>query len=510
MADGTDTTTEDWGGDEQDIVVTVAIPDLRVASDEAVAEFASHRDGRWSAQTKDLLKKFQTTRLDLNSSWASAWTGWTCPCCKRGKADIARLSPGGVVLCRLEFHHDHLADRAKRIFREVNPRSEDREKNIQSDRAKTALLVFVERFEETLICIDCNLSEGKAKFELAREIDPDFTFAPSEIASFIRVAPNRLHEIDLDKARAIWCSVQEDVAARLDFASRMAKRVAAGRHRREVALGKRIQGYLEERDVVFSQFLRVAPRRHRNDLGLILEARSTSNDSAGRSPKAKRKGKAIAPTESEFAEFDRTQQQKSWAGAGESWTCAGCDRSKREIVRKSNSGKWTGHIHTVREYVREERKESLRWRRERYPSPTIIGSDRRVTICQDCRNIVSEVMRRSNGLTEECLTVDDVRALVGAATPNSMHDVDWDEAIARAIANRSLVEVISEYSDHQRLASETDREIRFLTKMPGLSRSKARELLGLEFAKANDLEAEEGEEYIDWLLDEAERLEMLE
>lgn len=510
MADGTDATIGDWVGDERDIVVTVTIPDLEAASDAAVAEFAHHRDGRWSAQTKDLLSKFQTTRLDLNSSWASTWTGWTCPCCKRGKVDIARLSPGGVVLCRLEFHHDHLADRARRIFREANPRGDDREINIQSDRAKTALLVFVERFEETLICIDCNLSEGKAKAELSGEVERDFTFTPSEIASFIRIAPNKVHEVDIDKARSIWLSAREDVAARLDFASRMAKRVAAGRHRREVSSGRRIQGYLEERDVVFSQFLRATRRRHRNDLGLTLEIRSISNDSAGRSPKLKRKGRAVAPTDAEFAEFDRVQQKHaSWARAGESWTCAGCDRSKREIVRKSNSAKWTGHIHTVREYAREERKESLRWRRLYHPRSTIIGSDRRVTVCQDCRNVVSEVRRRSAGLTEDCLTVNDVRALVGSAMANSMHDIDWDDAIVRALANRSFVEAISEYSEHRRLSGDIDREVRFLAKSPGWSRSKAKEVLGSELATANDLETEEGEEYVEWLLDEAERLEML-
>lgn len=510
MADFSETTDEDFAGVEHDTIVTLTIPNLREASDETVAEFARYRDGRWSAQTKDLLLRFETTRLDLNRSWASTWTGWACPCCKRGKAQIARLSPGGVLLCRLEFHHDHLADRVNRLFREVNPRSEDRETSIQTDRAKTALMVFVERFEETLICIDCNLSEGRAKFDLAREIDPDFTFTPSEIASFIRVAPNRLHEVDFEKARTTWLSVRENVAERLDFASRMAKRVAGGRHRREVALGQKHQGFLQERDIVYLQFLRAAPRKSRNDLGLILEARSTANDSAGSSPKPKRKSRAIAPSDEEFAEFDRfQQQQKSWARTGEDWCCAGCDRSKREIVRKSNSGKWTGHIHTVIEYDLEARAESLHRRRVCDPSSTIIGAHRRVTICQDCRNVISEVLRRSKGLTEGSLSIADVRELVGAAAPNTVHDIDWGEAISRAIANRRLVDAISEYHDHCKLADDTYREIRHLAKLQGWSRSKARELLSSEFAKAHDLEIDEGEEHVDWLLEEAARLERL-
>ncbi|VIO69347.1 hypothetical protein CI1B_26310 [Bradyrhizobium ivorense] len=353
MADGSETTTEDFAGNEQNTIFTISIPDLREASDEMIAQFARDRDGRWSAQTKDLLLQFQTTRHDLNSSWACTWAGWRCPCCGRGKAQIARLSPGGVLLCRLEFHHDHLSDRAKRVFRDDNPRGDDREANIQSDRAQKALMVFVERFEETLICIDCNLSEGKAKVELVREIDPDSTFTPSEIASFIEVAPNRLHEVDFDRTRATWLSVRDDVAERLDFASRMAKRVAAGRHRREVAPGKK-------RDVVFSQFLRAAPRSYRYDIGFVLEARSTANDSAGTSPRPKQKTRGIAPSDEEFAEFDRAQQQqKSWARVGEDWSCIGCHRSKREIVLRSNSGRWTGQIHMVTEYEREDREERL-------------------------------------------------------------------------------------------------------------------------------------------------------
>jgi hypothetical protein len=502
-------TTENKGC-ERGTSVTIDLPDLRQASDETVADFVRGRDGRWSAQTKGMLAQFQTAKLDLNSWWASTWTGWMCPCCKRAKPQIARRSAGGVLLCRLEFHHDHLADRAKNVFRELNPRSEDREKNIQADRAKDALMLFVERFEQTLICIDCNLSEGRAKLELAREIDPDFTFSPSELASFIRVEPNRLHEVDLGRARLVWLAAKEDFIDRLDFAARMAQRFAKGRHRRQVAPGERFQGYLDERSVVFQQFLRAAPKTRRHDIGMTIDARSTANDSAGRSPKPKMKVRAVAPTDIEFAEFDRLQQHsKSWVAAGEGWSCAGCDRSKRDILRKSNKGKWTGHIHKVIVYEREDYEESLRRRRTYSANSAVIGSHRWVTICQDCRNIVAETMRRSKGLTEDSLSLDDVRALVGVPTPNSAHEIDWIDAIGRAVGNQPLINAISEYHDHRRAADEADRELRSLMEMPGISPSKARDILGSEFAKAHDLELEEGDAHIDWLIEEAHRLEGL-
>jgi hypothetical protein len=171
-------------------------------SDDNLAALAHMRDGRWSAQTKALLKRFGTGKLDLNSGWASTWTLWSCPCCRREKAQIARLSGSGVLLCRLEFHHDHLADFAKRIFSEHNQRSEDQETNIQIGRAKDALMLFVERFERTLICIDCNLAEGRAKLELAKEIDSNFTFSPSQIAMASGARHHRLRIRQIKRHRS--------------------------------------------------------------------------------------------------------------------------------------------------------------------------------------------------------------------------------------------------------------------------------------------------------------------
>jgi hypothetical protein len=118
-------------------------------------------------------------------------------------------------------------------------------------------------------------------------------------------------------------------------------------------------------------------------------------------------------------------------------------------------------------------------------------------------------MRRSKGLTEDSLSLDDVRALVGAPTPNSAHEIDWIDAIGRAVGNQPLIDAISEYHDHRRAADEADRELRSLMEMSDISPSKARDILGSEFAKAHDLDLEEGDAHIDWLIEEAHRLEGL-
>lgn len=93
------------------LTVSLDIPDLPNIPDVEVAALARGHDGRWSEQTKRLLTASGTSLLDLNSNWASTWIGWACPCCRREKPQICRLSEGNVLLCRLELHHDHIERR---------------------------------------------------------------------------------------------------------------------------------------------------------------------------------------------------------------------------------------------------------------------------------------------------------------------------------------------------------------------------------------------------------------
>lgn len=497
-------------GSEKGFKAVIQIPDIEALADDGLAEVAYMRDGRWSTQTKELLKEFGTTKLDLNSGWASTWIAWSCPCCRREKPQLARLSPGGVLLCRLEFHHDHIADRAKKIFRERNPRSEDRDINIQVSRAKDALIPLVERFEPTLICIDCNLAEGRAKLELTGEVEGDFTFTPSEIATFITVASNRVHEIDVEMARAAWLAAKDDFADRTDFATRMAQRIATGRHRREVAPGQRLLGPIQEHEIVYRLFAAAAPSGYRHRLGPLIEARSVSNDSAGQSPKPNRKAILRPPTDSEFAAVEASQvESKTWAQAGPDWLCGCCGRSKREVCRKSNRGKWTARIHRVVEYIPEDDEESLARRRFDATSQIVIGSQRTALLCHDCRNLSAELQRRRASLSEQSLTLDDVRELVEGATPHSPHKIDFERATAIAAANAPLIEAINDFQDHRARAFEALADLKNMMNVMGWSSEKALEIIGYEIAKAKGWELEEGDAHAVWLLSEARRLRVL-
>lgn len=489
------------------IEVVIQIPDIEALADDELDEVAHMRDGRWSPQTRALQERFGATKLDLNSGWASTWRLWSCPCCRREKSQIARVSLGGVLLCRLEFHHDHISDLGKRIFRERNPRSEDRDTNIQVSRAKDNLMPLVERFEPTLICIDCNLAEGRAKLELANEIDANFTFTPSEIASFITVADNRTHEIDVDSARGAWLSARADFADRIDFAMRMAQRIASGRHRREVAPGQRFLGPIQERDIIYRLFAAAVPPGYQHRLGMLIETRSVSNDSAGQSPKPKRKAIVRPPTDSEFAAVEAAQgETKTWVLVGPDWLCPCCNRSKREICRKSNRGRWTARIHRIVEYVPEDVEESLARRRLDATSQIIISSRHTVLICHDCRNVSAELQRRRAGLSEQSLTLDDLRELVEGATPHSQHEIDFERATTIAVANAVLMEAIADFHDHQTRALEALADLKYLMKATDCSTSKARDIIGYEIAKARGWEIHEGDDHAEWLLAEARRL----
>jgi hypothetical protein len=88
-------------------------------SDEQMLLHFGERDGRWSEQTKRALQRFEAQGLDLNENWALCEPYWSCPVCRRHKDEIFRLSKRGILLAKLELHHDHLRERVWHRAREL-------------------------------------------------------------------------------------------------------------------------------------------------------------------------------------------------------------------------------------------------------------------------------------------------------------------------------------------------------------------------------------------------------
>ena len=492
---------------DEGIQVSVTIPAIASLDDDEMPGIVPHHDGRWSKQTKQLLADFDTQKLDLNRGWASTWTEWCCPCCKRHKRQIVRMTPGGVLLCHLERHHDHLDDFVKKLFEEILSRSDDPEIRVQISRAEGALRPLVERFESNLICADCNLADGRVKRELRDEIEPHFTFTPSEIADFITIQHNRQHEVDFERARAIWSDVRDDFSDRVDFAKRMAKRIANGRHKREVAPGRKLHGQAQTKEICFRLLGKQLPDIHRLHLGEDIEARSVARDGVGKATKPNRMQKGKAPTDAEFEVLDKEQSatNKHWRYAGDDWKCACCGRAKREICRQSNRGKWTARIHRFEGFDIEDDTEQL-WRRRLDGAGDIVISEPKYElICQDCREIVTKQRQRRADLDARALTLENLRELANPATVNVTHEVNFESIEEMINKNSSLLDAIAEFEDHQRRATDARiKQIRL--KKAGCSALEARDLIGYEIAKARNWELEEGDDHADWLLAEAARL----
>lgn len=405
--------------------ITVTIPEFAGMSDDAVASRLGMLDGRWSAQTKALLADFGTDRLDLNKWWAGTWQGWSCPCCKREKRQLARLGPGGVLICKLEMHHDHFGDRVSKVFRTTNPR-EGGPLGAQADTAKQALRALCERFAPSLICQDCNAAEGAAKVALSGVLPQDFTFTPAEVATFIRIAPNRSHEVDEAGAMAVWNAVKEDVEDRLQFADLVASRFAMGRHRRDDSMRSREPGF-DDYHYLFTQVRTQVPRYWTGMLAAEVKQRSIASDGAGKSANAKKaRPDTCPPTDTEFADIEANMPQGkgTWNAAGADWRCACCGRSKREICRRSRRGVWSAQIHRIRDWVEEQNAEGLGWRKAEATSPITIGGHTYVLVCQDCKNVTTKLRQQVPGLEEDCLRLADLAEVIVATGANRDHEVD--------------------------------------------------------------------------------------
>lgn len=153
----------------------------------------------------------------------------------------------------------------------------------------------MERFQRTLICIDCNVSETAAKDLLGNVTDETFTlrkrefsFSPMEIAGFVKPVANKVHELDAEAVRATWKRVKPDIIDRMDFCERMARRFVNGKNRREVAVGTRERLEMDDHLVIMEQVWEALPELSRgNSIATRVMIRSVARDAVRRSAKPK-------------------------------------------------------------------------------------------------------------------------------------------------------------------------------------------------------------------------------
>lgn len=126
---------------------------------------------------------------------------WRCPACCRSKQEIARGDKNGNLLCAIVQHHDHFGDFAEEMLDL---------RRLEDWTVARAIRESLVRFAPTLVCDDCNVADPRAKL-IVEERRP-FSFAPYEIASFIRAKPNAPHDLDHDRVRAAHDAAQPAMA----------------------------------------------------------------------------------------------------------------------------------------------------------------------------------------------------------------------------------------------------------------------------------------------------------
>ena len=115
--------------------------------------------------------------------WAEVGPYFICPGCGRNKFQLLRWTirnPGKPSSFKdwvaiLHRHHDHSGD----LF---NPSTG--------------------RFPVTIVCGQCNASDGSVKRRL--KLPRNFSFSAYEISHFIQATPHAAHKIDFEVARRIY------------------------------------------------------------------------------------------------------------------------------------------------------------------------------------------------------------------------------------------------------------------------------------------------------------------
>lgn len=129
---------------------------------------------------------YNYTGLHCHKLWAEVGDAFVCPSCNRNKYQILRWTTrfpnkpnafkGWVAV--LHRHHDH----SKRLMGSNS-----------------------ERFPQTVICDQCNSSDGVVKRKL--KLPKDFSFSPQEIGCFVKATAHGKHEIDYEIAQAIYVAI---------------------------------------------------------------------------------------------------------------------------------------------------------------------------------------------------------------------------------------------------------------------------------------------------------------
>lgn len=304
--------------------------------------------------------------------------------------------------------------------------------------------------------------------------------------------------------------MKPDIIDRMDFCERMARRFVNGKNRREVAVGTRERLEMDDRFVIWELVSQALPELSRgNSIATRVMIRSVARDAVRRSARPKTKPAVRAITDADYAKLDATNgDQKHWPKVSDDWRCACCHRTNREICRLSNKKVWHARIHTVRDWIFDEAEPNAQyWRAPLERTNLMIVDHVPSLICQDCKHVVSEIQRMDDSVDYNALTIADMAESITAIAPHQLHDIDYQFAIKRAHENSDIVAAVEAYHAHEQDVRFQMARIKSFMKRHRCRIDDARGTFAYEYAKAVDVELEEGQAFIDWIIAEGRRFE---
>ena len=476
-------------------------------SDEEMRFHFRRYDGKWSEQTQSAMSRFGARGLDLNDNWALTEQFWYCAGCGRSKNDCFRLSKRGILLAKLELHHDHMRDR-------LWPRADEllgldwRERIPGASEVMDIIRDLVSRFSVALICSECNAAEGKAKKAIP-DAHPRFTFTAQEIRQFVMARPGQEHEIDGAQASEIWQAQSNAFRMRLVLLDNLISEMGTGRlsHSKEgwpgrIPMSIRMDGSDVISDVFYDLVGWEDERRYLLS-GLRDEflARSVSVDSRRLASRVSKRASA-RPSDEEYAAYVDPVSTATWKATNEAWNCPCCGRGKRDIVRKGKKGRWSGGVRYVTVVIDETDPVTISRRRRLFPSfsnEAWIGDSYSVQVCSDCQAVQQSARQRDRSAPEGYLSLDAIRESIQKVTLNAPHEIDHETVTRHLRANLPYRSAYEAYTAFRSLVSRM-KGIMDYRREQGIPREAVLTELQEGLLERGIESEEERAELVDWLL----------
>jgi hypothetical protein len=138
----------------------------------------------------------------------------------------------------------------------------------------------------------------------------------------------------------------------------------------------------------------------------------------------------------------------------------------------------------------------------------IFRSARKLTICQDCKLLTTDAgkLRGDGRGSDNCLSPEVLRSLVGAPRPHSRHAVSDDELQEAIERSREWSDAAEDYWTHCSHATEAGLRLMQFADRRGMPFNIARAHAIEDLERTGDLPRWNAEETFDWLLEERKRI----